>query len=194
MNTKQKLGYTMLGAVIMLVGMSVGSILSPTLIAQNNGVFDEIQCTKLTVVNELGEERIRIDAPGNFASFRMFDGDDTPFSLLHSDNHVYMSLNSDPSSDFASSLDLSATNNGSSIELNMGRHEMDLSCYSDGAFMGLKDTATDQIFFVEFDTTENTPRLVLAEDDTGIVIRSSKKNPGITIADGKSVIGRLPQR
>ena len=194
MNTKQKLGYTIFGAVIMLVGMSVGSILSPTLIAQQNGVFDEIQCTKLTVVNELGEERIRIDAPGRFASFRMFDGDDTPFRLYHSDNHVSMSLNSDPSSDFAGSIDLSASNTGSGLELNMGRHEMNLACYSESAIMKLKDTATDKNFFVEFGTTENTPRLVLAEDDTGIVIRGSKKNPGITVSDGKSVIGRLPQR
>ena len=158
---------------------------------KNNGVFDEIQCTKLTVVNELGEERIRIDAPGKFASFRMFDGDAIPFRLFHADNHVYMSLESDPSSDFAGSIDLGATNTGSSIELNMGRHAMDLSCHSESASIQLKDTATDQIFFVEFDTTENTPRLVLAEDDTGIVIRSSKKNPGITVSDGKSVIGRF---
>ena len=194
MNTKQKLGYTILGAVIMLVGMSVGSILSPTLIAQNNGVFDEIQCTKLTVVNELGEKRMELQAPKDMALFRIFHGDDTPFTLVHSDNDVDVWINSDFSSDFAGAINLSASNTGSRLELNMGRHEMNLACHSESAIMQLKDTATDQNFFVEFDTTENTPRLVLYEDNAGIVIRGNKQNPGITVSDGKYVLGRLPRR
>lgn len=53
MNYKQKLGYTALGAMIMLVGLGVGSIISPPLVAKNNGVFDEITCSKLTVKDEL---------------------------------------------------------------------------------------------------------------------------------------------
>ena len=52
MNHKQKLGYTVLGAVIMLVGLGLGAIVSPPLIAQRNGVFDEIECSKLTVVDK----------------------------------------------------------------------------------------------------------------------------------------------
>ena len=52
MNHKQKLGYMVLGAVIMLVGLGLGAIVSPPLIAQRNGVFDEIECSKLTVVDK----------------------------------------------------------------------------------------------------------------------------------------------
>ena len=51
MNYKQKFGYTALGAVIMLVGICVGSIVSP-LKAQKDGVFDYIECRMLSVVNE----------------------------------------------------------------------------------------------------------------------------------------------
>ena len=40
MNYKKKLGYSGLGAVIILSGL--GSILTPQLVAQHNGVFDEI--------------------------------------------------------------------------------------------------------------------------------------------------------
>ena len=35
-----------LGAIIMLIGLTVGAIVSPPLIAQRNGVFDEIECSK----------------------------------------------------------------------------------------------------------------------------------------------------
>ena len=47
-----------LGAVIMLIGLMVGAIVSPPLIAQRNGVFDEIQCSKLTVVDKNGNEGV----------------------------------------------------------------------------------------------------------------------------------------
>ncbi len=43
-----------LGAVIMLVGLAVGAIVSPPLIAQRNGVFDKISCRTLEVVDENG--------------------------------------------------------------------------------------------------------------------------------------------
>ena len=58
MNHKQKCFYTALGAVIMLIGMGVGAIVSPPLIAQRNGVLGEIQCTSLTVVDKSGEPAI----------------------------------------------------------------------------------------------------------------------------------------
>ena len=42
-----------LGAVIMLIGLAVGAIVSPPLVAQRNGVFDDIVCSKLTVVDKI---------------------------------------------------------------------------------------------------------------------------------------------
>ena len=54
MNRQQKLGYMVLGAVIMAVGIGLGAVVSPPLIAHRNGVFDEVVCGKLTVVNEKG--------------------------------------------------------------------------------------------------------------------------------------------
>ena len=47
-----------LGAGIMLIGLATGAIVSPPLIAQRNGVFDEIVCSRLTVVNHAGEHMI----------------------------------------------------------------------------------------------------------------------------------------
>ena len=56
MNNGQKFRYMILGAIIMLVGIGVGSIISPPLIAQK--AAGEIVCTKLTVVDETGQPAI----------------------------------------------------------------------------------------------------------------------------------------
>ena len=56
MNHKQKLGYTLFGAGIMALGITIGQVITPQLEAQSNGVFDEIVCTKLTVVNKEGKQ------------------------------------------------------------------------------------------------------------------------------------------
>lgn len=62
MNHRMKLGYTIMGAVIMLIGIAVGLIVSPPLIAQSKGVFDEVRCSKLMVYNEHGTRAIRLAA------------------------------------------------------------------------------------------------------------------------------------
>ena len=58
MNHKEKLGYIGLGAVIMLIGRSVGSNLITPLVAQRNGVFDTITCREIKVVDKTGEAKI----------------------------------------------------------------------------------------------------------------------------------------
>ena len=65
MNQKQRFGYTTLGAVIMLVGIGMVSIVSPPLIAQRDGVFGEIECTKLRVVDKAGKTAVRLSADEN---------------------------------------------------------------------------------------------------------------------------------
>ena len=52
MNHKQKIGYTILGAFIMLIGMLIDNRTSPPVTAQTDGV---ITCQKLTFVDEAGE-------------------------------------------------------------------------------------------------------------------------------------------
>ncbi len=63
MNHKQKLGYMALGALIMLIGMGVGStFFTPPIEAQSNGLFNEITCRKLTVVDKNGKRAIELDS------------------------------------------------------------------------------------------------------------------------------------
>ena len=64
MNHKQKLGYTLLGAGIMALGITIGQFVTPDIEAQRNGVFNEITCRKLTVVDKTGKDAIILDAGG----------------------------------------------------------------------------------------------------------------------------------
>ena len=59
MNHKEKTGYIILGAVIMLIGMSINNLTSFPVTAQNNG---EIMVQKLTFVDETGEPLFRLQA------------------------------------------------------------------------------------------------------------------------------------
>ena len=61
MNYKQKMGYTAFGVVITLISMFFGAIISQPLVAQRNGGIDEIQCSKLTIVDKYGRPAIVLD-------------------------------------------------------------------------------------------------------------------------------------
>ena len=62
MNHKQKLGYMALGAGILAVGIIIGQIITPDIEAQRNGVFDEIVCRSLKVVDKDGNRAISLSA------------------------------------------------------------------------------------------------------------------------------------
>ena len=60
MNHKQKLGYMAIGVGIMALGIIIGQFVTPDIEAQPNGVFDEIVCKKLSVIDEEGNEAIEL--------------------------------------------------------------------------------------------------------------------------------------
>ena len=61
----QKFRYTILGAVIMLLGIGLGAIISPSLIANPKTTrLDEIICSKITVVDENGKVGVVLFATG----------------------------------------------------------------------------------------------------------------------------------
>ena len=62
MNHKQKLGYMALGAGIMVLGIIIGQAITPDIEAQSNGVFDEITCRKLTVVDRSDTPIVVVDS------------------------------------------------------------------------------------------------------------------------------------
>ena len=62
-----------LGAVIMLIGLAVGAIVSPPLIAQRNGVFGEVVCRRLTVVDKHGRTAIDLESTEKANSILLVD-------------------------------------------------------------------------------------------------------------------------
>lgn len=58
MNHKQKLGYMALGTGILVVSIMIGQFATPDIEAQSDGVFDEISCRKLKVVDNEGNTAI----------------------------------------------------------------------------------------------------------------------------------------
>ena len=73
MNHRQKLGYTALGALIMLIGLAIGSIVAPPLTAQSDGVFDEILCRKLTVVDSDSIAAVNITSTDGVNAITIYD-------------------------------------------------------------------------------------------------------------------------
>lgn len=62
MKHKQKLGYMVLGAGILAVGITIGQIITPDIEAQNNGVFDQITCNGLIVLDKAGKRAVALGA------------------------------------------------------------------------------------------------------------------------------------
>ena len=87
MNHKQKLGYTILGAGIMAIGITIGQFVTPDIEAQSNGVFDEITCRSLKVVDKTGKRIAFLGRDVSYQSigqgiegnvFEIFDKDGKP--------------------------------------------------------------------------------------------------------------------
>ena len=58
MNHKQKFGYMALGAGILALGITIGQFITPDIEAQNNGVFDEITCQSLKMLDKAGKVKV----------------------------------------------------------------------------------------------------------------------------------------
>ncbi len=67
MNHKQKIGYTIFGAFIMLIGMSIDNLTSSPVTAQNDG---EITCQKLTFVDETGKPLFYLETGNGLSIFK----------------------------------------------------------------------------------------------------------------------------
>ena len=82
MNNKQKLGYILLGAGIMVLGITIGQSVTPNIEAQSNGVFDEITCRRLKVVDKLGRDAITLNAGEESNGMMIFDKTQAPAIIL----------------------------------------------------------------------------------------------------------------
>ena len=84
MNHKQKLGYTLLGAGIMAVGITIGQFVTPNIEAQNNGVFDKIVCREIEVVDQDGNQAISLGSNERGNGVIVYDNQGKTAFVLHS--------------------------------------------------------------------------------------------------------------
>ena len=75
MNNKQKLGYMLLGAAIMAIGIVIGQIITPDIEAQSNGVFDKITCREIEVADKDGKKAIVLSAYEGSNRIILYDPD-----------------------------------------------------------------------------------------------------------------------
>ena len=73
MNYKQKLGYTLLGAGIMALGITIGQFITPNIEAQSNGVFNKIVCREIEVLDEDGNKAIGLRSNDKATSVSIYD-------------------------------------------------------------------------------------------------------------------------
>ena len=97
MNHRQKLGYMALGALILAIGITIGQCITPNIEAQQNGVFDEITCRQLTVVDENGKMAIGLGSLGTGNSITIWDPNEEAFQCdaLPSSNQLIFRNKSD---------------------------------------------------------------------------------------------------
>ena len=87
MNHKQKLAYMALGALILALGITIGQVITPTIEAQNNGVFDDITCRMLVVVDQAGKPAISLTASELFGNvIQISDKEDIAITLAASED------------------------------------------------------------------------------------------------------------
>ena len=93
MNYKQKLGYMVLGAGILALGIIIGQVVTPDIEAQSNGVFDKIQCREIEVVDKDGETAIRLYTTKHGGDIRMDskDGRIATMGIAETGGSVYLS-------------------------------------------------------------------------------------------------------
>ena len=128
-----------LGAGIMLIGLVVGAIISPPLIAQKNGVFDEIFCRSLTVVDSKGSVGIMLNRDESGSSMVMYN----------------------PQGDLGIGL-LSTTNNNITIFDDIGKKAISLSTSFDNPLVGNSIAITDPL------TKHDSIRLQSTEKINGV--------------------------
>lgn len=92
MKRKQKLGYIILGAGILAIGIIIGQFVTPDIEAQSNGVFDKIQCREIEVIDKDGETAIRLYTTKHGGDIRMDskDGRIVTMSIDENGGSVYL--------------------------------------------------------------------------------------------------------
>ena len=197
MNHKQKFFYTLLGAGIMALGIIIGQIITPDIEAQNNGVFDEITCRSLNVVDENGNRGIFLLAtedlntihiggnnPGGGGislTTRHFEGTDPDNSILiHNE-----------AGNTAIKLEAKEHQNYVQVFDNAGKEAIILRSHENANSILVFDTAGEPAILLSAIESENNLFVVRKGGEGSVKLVGTKDRSGVSIADSKTEQIRL---
>ena len=197
MNQKQKLGYMVLGAGIMAIGIIIGQIITPDIEAQNNGVFDEITCRSLNVVDENGNRGIFLLAtedlntihiggnnPGGGGislTTRHFEGTDPDNSILIHDE----------AGNTAIKLEAKEHQNYVQVFDNAGKEAIILRSHENANSILVFDTVGEPAILLSAIESENHLFVVRKGGEGSVKLVGTKDRSGVSIADSKTEQIRL---
>ena len=174
MNYKQKLGYTVLGAVIMLVGLGLGAIVAPPLIAQDTRLFDEIMCTRLTVLNR----------QGNPAFILGSDGENNTFGAFNPQGNAAIALTS---TDETNSLSLATPDGQLGVLINSSNTDTNLALHQAGKLAIV--LRADSLFrFIKLLNEEENTLINLSADNIGARLIQLNNPKGETAVQLQSLV------
>ena len=192
MTYKQKFRYTLLGTVTMLIGLAVGVIISPPLIAQRSGGIDEIVCSKLTIVDKYGEPAIVLDITeesGNAIKIFNFEGKKGAQLSAGGGSHLYLNNSSGEkvfrvfATDLFTTMDINHGDKGTGIACRVfnGRSSS-MEIYTPLRKGGLELLASYQvgnILSISDQTGRN--RIYMDGDEGAIIIKDKEGNFAIDL-------------
>ena len=153
MNYRQKLGYIVLGAVIILVGLGLGAIVAPPLLAQDTRLFDEIICTRLTVLNRQGKP----------AFFLTSDDEKNTLGVFNPQGNAAIALTS---SDETNSLSIVTPDGQLGVLINSSNTDANVALHQAGKLAVV--LRTDDLFrYIKLLSDEENPLIELSADSMG---------------------------
>ena len=184
MNYKQKLGYILLGAGIMAVGITIGQFITPNIEAQNNGVFDKIICRSLSVVDETGKVKCLLSVDEDGSGVHIYGKDGNQVISLGADEHVNGISLYDKAGKSAISLNAGKDRNSVMIYNKAGKKEIILGADKDSNSVMVGDSAGNMAFALRTSKTDND---ILIKGKVGeerlTVFTNEKLGVGIAIFD-----------
>ena len=156
MNYKQKLGYMALGAGILALGITIGQLITPNIEAQQNGVFNEITCRQLTVVDQNGKTAIGLN------SNELGNG----IGIYDQNGIKAIGLNSDW---LGNAISISVQNEKMEIgKMGIGKTAIWLSSKESGSFISISDPNGKKSFDFNAYTVRNELSVHNKSDGAGI--------------------------
>lgn len=155
MRHKQNIRYAVFGSMITFVVLVIVSMGVSPLIAQKNGVFDEIQCDQLTVVDKAGKKAIVLNAMAEANHIILYDQKGQPgIHLWSSEGYHSISVLDDSTQ---TGVSIASGENGKGISIHDNAGKVALNLFVTQTLMGTGIVVYDQAGNIKWATPASPP-------------------------------------